>query len=70
MNEATWPTVREASQKLGVDGSYLRRLLTRGRLTGRLRGNTWLIDPASLQQYEATRDRRPGRKKKQAGEVA
>lgn len=64
MSEAIWPTVTEASKQLRVDGSYLRRLLYSGRLIGRQKGTTWIIDPESLRQYEQTRVRKPGRKPK------
>jgi excisionase family DNA binding protein len=63
MSEATWPTVTEASKRLGINGSYIRRLLSSGRIRGQQKGTTWIIDPESLRQYEATR--RPIGKKKQ-----
>jgi excisionase family DNA binding protein len=66
MSEATWPTVTEASKQIGVHGSYIRRLLHNGRLNGRQKGTTWIIDPDSLRQYQEIRDRKPGPKKKQA----
>lgn len=64
MSEVRWPTVTETAKRLGVSGAYIRKLIIAGRLTGHLRGNTWLLDPQSLNQYEATRTRRPGRKKR------
>lgn len=55
MSEATWPTVGEASHRLGISKQYINRLLKEGRLSGLLRGKTWLIEPESLRQYEAAR---------------
>jgi excisionase family DNA binding protein len=67
MTDPLWPKALETSRRLGVSRQYVVRLLNNGRLNGQLRGNTWLISPESLRQYEATRGTfKPGRKKKPA----
>lgn len=65
MTQPTWPTIKEASDRLGVSIQYVHRMVTEGRIFGRMRGDVWLLDPESLRQYEATRMRKPGRKRKQ-----
>jgi excisionase family DNA binding protein len=66
MSEVSWLTTGEVSQQLGVSRVYVHQLLREGRLQGRLRGNTWLIDPESLRQFEATRKPKSGRKQQPA----
>jgi hypothetical protein len=68
MSNPTWITVSEAQRRLDMSKSYYARLCRTGVLVCKLVGNTYLIDPESLRQYEATRDRKPGPKKKQAVE--
>jgi hypothetical protein len=58
MSEAQWPTVREAASEIGTSGQYVHKLITQGKLTGRLRGNTWLIDPVSWQAFKTQRAKR------------
>lgn len=58
----TWLTVQEASEKTGVSGQYIRRLLLRGDMVGELRGNTWLIHPGAVEQF--IRDRKSKIKEK------
>ena len=65
MADPTWPTIKEVADRIGVSRQYILRLVSSGRIHGVIRGDVWLIEPASLHQYEATRDRKPGRKKKQ-----
>ena len=54
-------TVSEAAKRSGINGSFIRRLLANGRLRGRKIGNSWAIEPTSLEEYLKT-DRKPGRK--------
>jgi excisionase family DNA binding protein len=64
MVNPTWLTVKEAADRLGMSRQYVLRLVSSGRIKGCIRGDLWLIDPESFQQYEAIR--RPRRKKKQS----
>lgn len=59
-------TTWEAHKKYGLSTGYLRRLLARKVIKGRVapitsRRKVWLLDERSLQKFLKT-DRRPGRK--------
>ena len=56
-------TVRQASQHSNMSGSYLIRLIDRGKIKGRRLGSFWIIDKPSLDAYLAT-ERKPGKKPK------
>lgn len=64
MPQPNWPTIKEAADRLGVSIQYVHRLVTQGKIGGRMRGDVWLLDTASLAAYEASRTRKPGRKKR------
>jgi excisionase family DNA binding protein len=58
-------TVRQASQHSGFSGSYLLRLIDRGKIRGRRLGSFWIVDKPSLDAYLAT-ERKPGKKRQPA----
>jgi excisionase family DNA binding protein len=58
MSVPDWPTVAEAAKQIGVSSAYIRKMLIKGHLTGRLRGNTWLLDPAAWRTFKAQRAKR------------
>ena len=44
-------TIREASERYKLSGSYLRRLIKDKRIRGRKLGTTWALDPASIEEF-------------------
>lgn len=46
-------TVREAAERLGVDVSRVRQLLTAGTLEGRRLGRQWLVSSSDLDRHQA-----------------
>lgn len=44
-------SVKEATVRFGLSGAWLRRLLERGEIKGRKIGNSWAIEPPSIQKY-------------------
>jgi excisionase family DNA binding protein len=50
-----WPsyTIKEASQKTGYNGEYLRRLIRQGKIEAIKVGPTYLIRVDSLEKYIA-----------------
>ncbi len=59
MGATRYLTTEEAAERLGLDGSRVRRLCAEGRL-GRKIGRNWAISEADLQRF-AQEERRPGR---------
>ena len=55
-----WLTVREVATRLGIDTSLVSRYCQEGRLRGDKTTTGWLIEPASVDVFEAAR-RRAGR---------
>jgi len=52
--------IHEASRKSGFSEIYLRKLCQGGKIKARKFGVTWVIDPASLEQYVKS-ERKRGR---------
>jgi hypothetical protein len=54
---------------LGVRVDYFRKLLRTGRVYGDKFGTAWMVSPASVADYRATKDRRGRRgSRRKAGE--
>jgi excisionase family DNA binding protein len=66
---AEWFTTAEVAMKTGLTQRHIRRLCNTGELVCVHRGNTYLIDPESLRQYEATRTSRQGKQKEKSSET-
>ena len=56
-------TVTEAAELYGFSTSWIRILLERGRVPGRLYGKTWIVSKAPLERYLKERPPRGRRKK-------
>ncbi|MFC1848364.1 helix-turn-helix domain-containing protein [Chloroflexota bacterium] len=54
-------TIQEASERYKLSISYIRRLIGQGRLRGRKMGRTWILDPASIDDFLAIPRPKTGR---------
>jgi excisionase family DNA binding protein len=50
-----WPSVTDVARQHGVTIAYVYRLVHTGRLRGILTRAGWLLDPASVAAWAATR---------------
>ena len=57
MAETEWLTVPEAAEILQVAQQRIRFLLKRKRLNGVKRGRDWLIERASIEEYDRQRSK-------------
>lgn len=55
IDRATWPTTRLAAERLGCSTANIRRLILAGTLKTIRVGPMHLIDPASIEAFEAAR---------------
>lgn len=55
-------SVKEASERYGLSGGQLRRLLAEGKIKGIKIGSYWAVIPSSVEEYKATNPK-PGPKK-------
>ena len=46
-------SVRQATEKYGYSGSHIRDLLSRGVISGEKIAGVWLVDPISVEEYQA-----------------
>jgi len=53
-------TVTEATERFGLSGGFLRRLLRQRRIEGRMMGNSWVIVSSSLEAHLKS-ERKKGR---------
>jgi len=60
MTELTTP---QTAERLGVSVDWVNKLIRAGKLSARMIGRDWLVDPESVAHYRATR-RAPGRPRK------
>ena len=44
-------TIQEATKRYGFSGGYFRQLIAQGKIRGRKLGTTWVIDPASIDEF-------------------
>jgi excisionase family DNA binding protein len=56
-----YTTTAEASQRVGLSDSQIRRLLESGTVKGVKPGRDWLVEIASLDHYIANRPKRGGK---------
>lgn len=50
-------SVKQATEKYGYSGSHLRDLLGKGVITGEKIAGVWLVDPHSVEEYQARMER-------------
>lgn len=50
-------SVKQATEKYGYSGSHLRDLLGKGVITGQKIAGVWLVDPHSVEEYQARMER-------------
>ena len=50
-------SVRQATEQFGYSGSHIRDLLGRGVISGEKIAGVWLVDPVSVEEYQARMDR-------------
>lgn len=51
-------TIREAAEKTGYSGEYLRRIIPLGVFKARKSGAVWLIDLESLLDYQKSQQKK------------
>ncbi len=51
-------TLAEAAEMYGFSQDYLRQLVHKGRLAARKSGGVWLVSPADIETYIASRTHR------------
>jgi excisionase family DNA binding protein len=55
---ALWPTIRDVGRYLDVSAAHVHRLMAAGKLEAVRTRLGWLVNPASVAAYEATRPAR------------
>jgi excisionase family DNA binding protein len=58
-----WLTLAEAARRYGVPHGTLRNAIRIGKLTGRLVGKTYLVQPIAVEAYLRTLRPRPSRRR-------
>jgi hypothetical protein len=46
-------SVKQATEQYGYSGSHIRNLLGKGVITGEKIAGVWLVDPLSVEEYQA-----------------
>ena len=46
-------SVKQATEKYGYSGSHIRDLLSKGVISGEKIAGVWLVDPISVEEYQA-----------------
>ncbi|MFW6116735.1 MAG: hypothetical protein ACOC6F_03315 [bacterium] len=50
-------SVRQATEAYGYSGSHIRNLLAKGVIKGEKIASVWLVDPLSVEAYQARMER-------------
>jgi hypothetical protein len=50
-------SVKQATEQYGYSGSHIRNLLGKGVITGEKIAGVWLVDPLSVEEYQARMER-------------
>ena len=50
-------SVKQATEQYGYSGSHLRNLLGKGVISGEKIAGVWLVDPLSVEAYQARMER-------------
>lgn len=48
-------TIEEAAAAMGVSGSYIRKLISEGRISAKKHGWAWLVSKSSVDRFIAKR---------------
>jgi hypothetical protein len=50
-------SVKQATEQYGYSGSHIRNLLSKGVIAGEKIAGVWLVDPVSIEEYQARMER-------------